>query len=308
MTTALTLQSQQAITVKQIDTSLVNQFFQFLDVSPKTAATYERALRQMFAYFKAQEIRTPTYADIVSYKKALQAKGLKQASINLYIIAAHKFFAWLEQFGYYPNVAKDVKVKRVSTGHKRDFLSAKGIREALATIRDTRDTAIFSLIACCGLRTVEVVRANVEDLRTLNDELCLFVQGKGENEKTEFVKLPQKVAQVMKEYLATRGHVEPSAPLFVSRSNQNRGKRLTTTSVSGICKQAMRKAGYDSSRLTAHSLRHSAVTLALMKGVSLHEVSIFARHKDLSTTLIYAHEVDRLTSNCEDIIAGAIWN
>ncbi|MBQ3456960.1 MAG: tyrosine-type recombinase/integrase, partial [Synergistaceae bacterium] len=59
--------------------------------------------------------------------------------------------------------------------------------------------------------------------------------------------------------------------------------------------------------LTAHSLRHSAITIALMGGMSLQDTQSFARHQNLSTTLIYAHDVNRLKSMCEATISTAIF-
>lgn len=58
-------------------------------------------------------------------------------------------------------------------------------------------------------------------------------------------------------YLKARGNVEEGQPLFTSTSNNSRGKRISTRTISGIVKTALKNAGYDSARLTAHSLRHS---------------------------------------------------
>jgi integrase/recombinase XerD len=46
--------------------------------------------------------------------------------------------------------------------------------------------------------------------------------------------------------------------------------------------------------LTAHCLRHTAVTLALQAGATIQEVQAFARHANINTTLIYAHNIDRI--------------
>ncbi len=69
----------------------------------------------------------------------------------------------------------------------------------------------------------------------------------------------------------------------------------------------MKNAGYNSKRLTAHSLRHSAVTIALLGGLSLQDVQAFARHATIATTTIYAHNISRLTSLVENSIARAIF-
>ena len=72
--------------------------------------------------------------------------------------------------------------------------------------------------------------------------------------------------------------------------------------------EELKEAGYNSEKLTAHSLRHTAVTLSLLGGNTLQEVQQFARHTDISTTQIYAHNLDRAKNKCEETIAEAIFN
>lgn len=59
----------------------------------------------------------------------------------------------------------------------------------------------------CGLRTIEVVRADVEDLRTLGSKTVLYVQGKGKDEKSDYVIITREVEKAIRSYLATRKDV-----------------------------------------------------------------------------------------------------
>jgi integrase len=60
-------------------------------------------------------------------------------------------------------------------------------------------------------------------------------------------------------------------------------------------------AGLKSRRITPHSLRHTAITLAINggNGDNLLRVQQMARHGDISTTLGYFHEFDRLKNAAE---------
>lgn len=292
--------------------NILNDFFTFLDVSAKTTATYQRALRQVFKYFSAHGINTPTHDDILAFKKSLETAGRKAATIALYLAACRRFFTWTEQRGICQNVTQGIKAPRQEKGHKRDFFGAtqlKGILQGMSkdTLQGKRDYAIMALMSVCGLRTVEVSRANFEDLRTLGDCTVLYVQGKGRKDRTEFVKLSTPVLSAINDYLSARGNVSPNAPLFAGIGNRNREGRLTTRTISGIAKTAMRNAGYNSNRLSAHSLRHSAVTLCLLGGISLSETQAFARHSNVQTTQIYSHAVDRMKSMCEDTVTSQIF-
>ena len=299
--------------IRMLNISLLTDFFLFLDVSEKTMATYRRALKQLFVFFHKYNISTPTYDNILLFKKELDGRKCKSATIALYLAAARRFFSWCEQKNIFPNIAVGVKAPRQERGHKRDFLGAKQLKLVLNTIeRDSlkgkRNYAIMTLMCVGGLRTIEVIRANVEDMRRLGDFTVLYVQGKGRKDRTEFVKLPEPVFDAINDYLKERCNVNEKDPLFISTSNRNANSRLTTRTISGIAKQAMRKAGFDSPRLSAHSLRHSAVTLSLLAGADLADVQSFARHSSITTTQIYSHAVDRINSSCENMICDAIFS
>ena len=175
------------------------------------------------------------------------------------------------------------------------------------TPQGLRDYAIIALMVTGGLRTIEVVRANIEDMRTLGDSTVLYVQGKGRDEKTEYIKLSDPVEKAIRAYLKTRSNVSPEDPLFTSISNNSNGERMTTRSISRIAKNNMKEAGYDSSRLTAHSLRHTAVTLSLLAGKDITEVQQFARHANISTTQIYNHALEKAKNSCSEAITNAIF-
>jgi len=82
---------------------------------------------------------------------------------------------------------------------------------------------------------------------------------------------------------------------------------MTTRSISGIVKDRFTGAGYDSERLTAHSLRHTAGTLNLLNGGTLEETQQLLRHSNINTTMIYLHHLDRAKNNSEARIAAAIF-
>ena len=295
-----------------ISSTVIECFSSFLDVSFVTLRAYRSGIKHFITFINSQNITQPNRDTVIMFKKTLQLNGAKTSTVAMYLSAIRRFFSWTESEGLYPNITAGVKSPKQDKGHKKDALSGGQIKSCLegidrATVQCKRDYAMFLLMSVCGLRTCEVARANVEDIRQVQGVDCLFVQGKGRSDKKEFVKLCPEVAGAIRDYLNARGPVEDSAPLFASCSRRNRGGRLTTRTVSGVCKTAMKAAGYDSHRLTAHSLRHTAVTLALLAGQSLEDVQHFARHSSITTTTIYSHAVNRLKSQCENAIAGAIF-
>lgn len=297
------------------NTDLYQQFVTFLGKTPKTTETYTRALKQFRAWTQANDIAKPTRADLMRYRSYLFARHtageIKPATIQNYMIAVKQFFNWLHVEGLYPNITEKVEGAKIDREHKKDPLTRNQVKEILSaidtsTVTGKRDYAILTLMITGGLRTIEVTRANVEDLRTLGDHTVLYIQGKGKAEKATYIKVPPQVEKAIRIYQQARGKADPSEPLFSSTSNNSAGKRLTTRSISGIVKQRMVQAGYDSDRLTAHSLRHTAGTLNLLNGATLEETQQLLRHVDINTTLIYAHHLDRINNQSEQRIASLI--
>ena len=307
-----TVQNNSIVAQIDVGAELFDRFINYLDASPKTIDTYTKALRQLFAYFSLNGIRQPQREDIVAFREELKASGHKPTTIQNYITAAKLFFSWTAQEGLYPNVAEHLKGAKLNRDHKKDYLTSRQVKEVLEaverdTIKGLRDYAILSLMVTGGLRTIEVIRADVGDIRTAGESTVLYVQGKGKEEKAEYIKIAPAVEKAIRAYLTARGSKADTEPLFTSTSNNNSGKRLTTRSISGMVKERLVNAGYDSTRLTAHSLRHTAVTLALLAGQDITEVQQHARHANIATTMIYNHALDRAKNGCSEAIANAIF-
>lgn len=301
---------QKSITANSIQ-ELASRFSEYIDVSAISLKSYNSGVKKFLKFLHDEEIAQPTRDTVLLYKKILTEK-YSANTIALYLSALRRFFSWCETEGLYPNITNGVKSPKLTHDHKRDAFSAEELRGIIRSmnrngIEELRNAAIFTLIASCGLRTIEVSRANVGDMHRVAGVWVLDIQGKGHSAKDAFVKLADPVKEAIDAYLKARGHVSPNAPLFASCSRRNKGGRITAQTVSQVCKKAMIHGGYNSHRLTAHSLRHSAITIALMQGQSLDDVSAFARHSSISVTMIYNHSISRMKSLCESAIAGAIF-
>ena len=291
---------------------LLTRWIEYIDAAPKTVETYTRAIRQLWRYLQLNGITQPQREDILAFREELKASGHKPSTVQNYITATRLFFQWLESEHLYPNIAAHLKGAKLDRSHKKDYLTSSQVKEILrdidrSTPQGLRDYAMLTLMITGGLRTIEISRANVEDLRTVGDSTVLFIQGKGHEEKTDFIKISTPVEKALRAYLRSREDATAAAPLFTSLSNNSKGRRMSTRSISGIAKERMQAAGYDSERLTAHSLRHTAVTLSLLAGKDITEVQQFARHANIATTMIYNHALDKAKNTCGAAITDAIF-
>lgn len=290
--------------------NLLDRFIKYIDATEATVQTYKRSLKQFLKYLADNRISEPKREDILNFKKYLKSIGRKPTTIQNYIIVVRLFFKWTSQENIYPNIADRVKGAKLDTTHKKDYLTSAQIKDVLknidtSTLKGARDYAIVALMVTTGLRTIEISRAKVGDIRNVGNTPVLYIQGKGKEEKNDYVKLPYQVIKAIGVYrnMLANEHEQ----LFVSTSNNNKGKGLTTCSVSTIVKNAMKEAGYNSPRLTAHSLRHSTATLNLLNGGTLEETQQLLRHSKISTTMVYLHHLERINNDSEKRVASSIF-
>ena len=242
----------------------------------------------------------------------------KPNTIAQYLRSVAQFFRWTAAAGLYPNIAENIHAPKIRHDtHKKDALTAadvlkieKSIQAAAdekkaaaameekdtagriirATEQGKRDYAMYVLAVNAGLRTIELSRANVKDIEVRNGRAVLYIWGKGHTEADARKPLAPQVYAAIKDYLNARSD-RPTAnsPLFVATGNRSGGQRIAETTISKILKKSMQAAGYDSDRITAHTLRHTAGTNVQEITQNLYVTQKYMRHANPATTEIYLH-------------------
>lgn len=261
----------------------------------------------------------------------------KPNTVAQYLRSVCQFFRWTAANNLYPDIAANIHAPKVKNEtHRKAYLNAKEvltIEESIAeraqerqqaaqeaqkdtagrmqrsTEQGKRLFAMYLLAVNAGLRTVEISRANIKDLETKGGQTWLYIWGKGRTEPDQKKPMAPEVAAAVKDYLQSRTDRPTGAsPLFVSTGNRSGGKRIAPTTISTMLKRAMQEAGFDSERLTAHSLRHSAAQAALQaSGDNIYTAQKYLRHSSPATTQIYLHEDER-TEKAERAIAQDVYN
>lgn len=303
-------QAQDVATVNpQRIEDLVDRFIASQDVKESSKLLYRRTLKQYFNWvedkgYLLSEIARP---QLLEYKQDLLSSDKSSLTVGSYITSVRRFYEWTEANKFYPNVAKGIKSPKRKQQFKKQPLLPAQATALLSYYQDKalRDYAIVNLLLRTGLRTIEVIRANVEDIAYKGSQRVLLVHGKGRDEKDNFVLLTDKSYQPIAEYLATRGKTNSSEPLFTSTSNNNKGGRLSTRSISYIAKEGLKAIGLDERAFTAHSLRHTTAVNILRGGGSLEQAQMTLRHSNPATTQIYTatlNEERRLQNSGEALI------
>lgn len=240
------------------------------------------------------------------------------ATVRHYLQAVKLFFAWTKAESLYPDIAENIRTPRIDSDAppKRDALTAAeamdilsyidGIEATTATEREqkARIKALYLLAITAGTRTIELSRANVRDVVTRGKNATIYLYGKGHDEPDRPIAIPTETADAVREYIDIRADKPTSdSALFVATGNRSGGQRLAATTISRLLKDLLRRAGYNSERLTAHSLRHTAATAALEATGDIYAVQKFCRHSSPATTEKYLHTAENTRETSDRLMA-----
>jgi len=298
---------------------LLAAFADFLNVdvgagaaSADTLRTYRSQLHQFLQWCDAVGVHPLALSkrEIKQYRFWLvSTRRYKPATVSLKLAVVRRFYDALIEHGFADtNPALGIAAPR----EKRDaaeritYLERDELATLLAAIPDStpsacRDRALLAIMALEGPRTVELHRANLGDWMRQGEHYGIRVEGK---RSIRIVPLTPGIADLLRQYLDARAaNGDPltnASPLFEAVGNRAGGKRLSRRGIRLIVDRYLDAAGLKrrpGRTLSAHSLRHTAGTLALQAGADLRQVQDLLGHADPRTTAIYAHVGDRWQNN-----------
>ena len=300
----------QVIDQKQVKINeIITLFILSVDVALTSKRQYENCLRRWFVWVdsKGYELNNLTRIEVLEYKQDLLKTGMSSLTVGAYLCACRKFYEYAEGSKLYPNIAKGIKSPKRKQAFRKSALTIDQGKELLTYFKkqSLRDYAIINLLLRTGLRCIEVVRANIEDIKIKEGQRVLMLQGKGWDDKDSFVCLTDTCYKAISDYIISRGRVRPSDPLFACISNNNRAGRLTPNTISYICKRGLRAINLNDRTLTAHSLRHTCAVNILRQGGTLQDCQNVLRHLSSVTTQLYVsslNESKRLENPAEKLL------
>ncbi len=267
-------------------------------VSAITKKTPRTALNSFLGFCSDRE---PSRELLINWIQGWRGSSL---TMQNYASAMRRFFDWLGHEGLFQDIGHGLKnYTRQQFEHSHLPLTVKQVGlllEHLAGYEQPshRDTCLILLMINCGLRSCEVRRARIGDIYQRDDTKCLRVQGKGHIYPDAYVVLMPHLAELLEFYISVRpGPRGENDPIFTAFTRPYPGIGIQRLSL--ICRKHLDAIGLLSPRYTAHSLRHTAATIALERGASEEEVSKMLRHVDPRTTRIYTRFVNRMANPAE---------
>ena len=215
-------------------------------------------------------------------------------------------------------------VEQAKTGKRLPVVLT--VQESTRLLDRVEDTTglIIRLLYGSGMRVMEGVRLRVKDVDFERAELIVR-EGKGNKDRVTM--LPQSLIEPLQQHLVrvkamhdkdlqagfgdvylpfalarkypTAGrewhwqYVFPAAKRSIDpRSDVERRHHVSDQAVQRAVRQAARDAGINKP-VTPHTLRHSFATHLLQSGYDIRTVQELLGHKDVQTTMIYTHVLNR---------------
>lgn len=267
-----------------------------------------------------------TYEVVLEYRRwlveqyAVSTAGRKLTSVRRFYDIAHARGALAQ------NPAARVKspADRTDEDEKIKYISRLQMQKVLVLsdeqykhtpnekVKALRDQAMLLLAMRHGLREIEIVRLNEENLKLTAEGGDLRVYGKRSKWRT--IHLVPQTQVAIEKWLAARKmmHVAaddggktvgmPGTPVFVSlhwadNGHGKGGTRLSTRGVRSAIDGYLVKVGAKEPGVSGHALRHCFGTWAVYDGADLRAVSKEMGHEDINTTMKYSRITDAMKSN-----------
>jgi len=277
-----------------------NEFIFSVDRSISTRNNYSAVLKSFFGWLAANvkighHVWDATEKDMVDFKMWLQSTH-RQSTTRQYITVIKRFYSWGESKGYLDNITHSITIPKARARGLKRALTEQQSQSLLAVIpKDTitgiRDHAMISLFLINGIRLVEACRMDLTDF--FDNRLYIHIQGKGQHDKADFIRIHPKTLEAIENYLALRNKPD-IIPLFCSHSPQNPGDRLNPKYLSGRIRHYLDAIGLTKEMgYSAHSLRHTMASLCRKHNIPIDEISSKLRHTSLAITQIYIHYIDQ---------------
>ncbi len=307
--------------------SLIAAFTNFLQfdigsggASAETIRTYWCEVRQYLLWCQTNHVQplNVTRDNIKIYRHHLIQKKYKPATISLKLVAVSRMYDAAMEYGLRSsNPVWGVKPPKQRTvlAERITYLTAQEAQAFLqaplnqpSSLKALRDQLLLGIMTLEGARTMEVHRANIKDIVRCAMGVGITVSSK---QQQRIVPLIPELVDLLDRYLLTRNKagysIAGNTPLFINLYCRKRNLasyeedyRLSRRGIRKIVDgylQALNLKHGEGRTLSAHSLRHTAGTLAIQNGASLRQVQDLLGHADPRTTAIYTHVGDRWLNN-----------
>ena len=287
---------------------LILSYLSEANLREESKVTYTKSLNAFFAFMESERtgggLVNFSHTTVRKYLKRMNAEQISPFTVQVRLSAIKGLARWVvDHHDRLPGVdsptelGRDqldalrgidrIRSPRLEQQFHKDGLSEEGRTWLLDCVTDSKWQAIIALMGYCGLRTVEVTRLLVRDVDFKAGRL--YVHGKGKDDKVA-VQLLEECAYFVSLYIKEYQVTTDTGTGSQRRAGVHLFPGLTTRQIRYHTGKYLRKAGLKTSRITAHSLRHTTGQVLLKQGVDPIYVQRHLRHQSFATTQIYVQQ------------------
>jgi len=302
---------------------LIQRYRELLQARPyarRTVKAYVQWLRRFLRFHQLRHPREMGSEEVNAFLTHLAVKEQVSASTQNQALAALLFL-------YRDLLERELELEgvvRARTNHRIPVVLSEAEVRAVRERLEGEPALVVGLLYGSGLRLMEALRLRVKDLDLLRREITVR-DGKGG--KDRLTVLPQSLVPALREHLSrvrslhqsdlaagwgrvlmpfalARKYpnascewawqwVFPQQNRWRDRASGNQGRHhLDPSVVQKAVKRAVMEAGV-TKQASCHTFRHSFATHLLERGQDIRTIQELLGHKDVSTTMIYTHVLNR---------------
>lgn len=267
----------------------------------------QAAARAFFA-FVGKRPSEVTPLDVTEWRRALESRGLKPATVYARLSRLSSFFEWAMRD---PTLGRAIRHNPVSLARPRaprayqtessKALDDAQLRTLLGVVRKKtasgdvvakRDLAILLFFLTTGMRRNEVIGLRGGDVERRDDLLIIRSKVKGGDYVGREVRDPL-LKEALVDYLSSCGRMgvlKTDSPLWTRHDRAGRpGASLTSHAFVKNLKRYARDAGVGDVHL--HQARHSFARIVAEETGSLTDTQDALGHRNASTTRVYVQRI-----------------
>lgn len=299
----------------------VRQAIRTRHYSPRTEETYAHWIKRFIFFHNKRHPAEMAEPEIARFLSNLATESHVSAStqnqaLNALLFLYHQVLD--KEIGYVNGVVRAKKAPRLPV------VLTRGEIQALLGFLNGSEKIMATLLYGAGLRLMECCRLRVKDIDFSQNQIVVRA---GKGDKDRYTMLPAAVKEVLIKHLddGKRQHqndveknlgrvvlpnaldrkypnagqewgwqwVFPATRYYVDReTGRHYRHHLHESVLQKAVREAVRNVGI-AKPATCHSLRHSFATHLLEDGYDIRTVQELLGHRDVSTTMIYTHVLNR---------------
>lgn len=250
----------------------ISYFGSYLRTEEKSAATREKYLRDVQAFYEFAQGSTLTKELVISWKQKLSRRGYAVRSINSMLASVNSLLVFLG--------LPECRVKNIRTqqqtycAEEKELTKGEYLRLLAASKGNEQLNLVLQTICGTGIRVSELQHFTVEAVR--RGEVIINCKGKTRN-----ILVPGKLKNMLLNYAKRRGIL--SGTIFLGRS----GKALDRSRIWRQMKMLCQAAGVKGSKVFPHNLRKLFARTFYAMEKDIAKLADVLGHSSINTTRIY---------------------